>query len=207
MEYRETAHRVLLCLQIILSARYRRLAGNSIVPTQWIISAQMKQTGLYLKAGIIALLFLSTTNISLADQSNRSFLDVKISVIKPFVSDGEELRFVTNLINIGFQKVDVNLTYTITDESNRVIVQRSDTRSIETTLSFVEAIRLPDRMPPGGYILQAHAKYDNLSAYSIDTFAITSPSKEVPIVEISLLGSIIVNGMLLMLFVLKRKQR
>ncbi len=113
--------------------------------------------------------------VSIVVRSERraGLLDVKVNVLSGFVREGQPVRFIVGLINFGpKQRYDVNLSYTIRDENDNVVVRKTDTRAIETTLSFVEKVDIPNTTKPGGYVIQADASYSGFTASAIDTFAV-----------------------------------
>lgn len=100
-------------------------------------------------------------------------LDVKVNVLSGFVKEGQPLRFIVGLINLGTsQRFDVNLSYTVKDENDNIVTRKADTRAIETTLSYVERVDLPKSAKPGGYVVQVDAQYNGFTASAIDTFAV-----------------------------------
>lgn len=155
----------------------------------------------------VLLLILFVVAPVLADQTNKSLLELKIDVIKPFLKENEPLRFIAGLINLGDSPFEVNLTYTVKDDNLKTIARLSDTRVIETTLSYVQIVQLPREISPGPYVLQVDAAYDGRTTSYLDTFVVISKSVEIPLLETAFLGSLIVNIILSTVIFISIKQK
>lgn len=105
--------------------------------------------------------------------SDFKILDLSIEVQDDFYRAGEILEAKVSLINKGDPGiVDVEFIYTIFDDKDFAVFERQDTRAFETTMSFVSAIRLPQRLSSGNYVLQVKADYAGEQARSEYPFSI-----------------------------------
>ncbi len=147
---------------------------------------------------IIGLLLLSETSVG--QEQNQSLLDTKITIVKPLITeDDNRLRVLTNLVNLKQPQ-------RVKDENGKILVRYSDLRTLETILSFVEAIPLPKKLPPGGYVLEATTVSDGFAATSIDTFAVTDKSVEIGLAAAALIVSLISMALSLTVFIIHRIQ-
>lgn len=78
------------------------------------------------------------------------------------VAPGEFLPISVKLSNFGNRnKVDVTISYKITDLENKAIYSATETVAVETTASFVKTIQIPFETIPGRYIAKSSITYQN----------------------------------------------
>ena len=76
------------------------------------------------------------------------------------VAPGELLPISVKLLNFGQgAKVDVNVTYGISDSSGKQIFTSTETVAVETTASFIKTVQIPFNTPPGQYTAKASIIY------------------------------------------------
>jgi len=124
------------------------------------------------------------------------------------IAPGEFLPVSIKLINFGSQKsVDVIVTYSIFDSSNKKIYSQSETVAVQTTASFVKRIQLPQTIKPGAYTLKSSIQYPYQTAPAVSSFPFRVEQKigSFFISDIILYASIFVGllvaGFVLMYFV------
>jgi len=88
-------------------------------------------------------------------------LDVKIQPLTPTVAPGEILRLQTDLLNLGkTKKVDVQFDLQLLDvETGEIINRQEEAFAVETTISTVKELRIPEEIKPGRYMVKATAYY------------------------------------------------
>jgi len=91
-------------------------------------------------------------------------LDVKVQPLTPTVAPGEILRLQVDLLNLGkTKKVDVQFDLQLIDVNTGEIVTRSEEAfAVETSLSTVKNLTIPEWIEPGRYMVKAIAYYSNI---------------------------------------------
>jgi len=95
-------------------------------------------------------------------------LDVEAEKLTTIVQQGGELAFQVKLINFGYEKrFDVLLEYKVVDrETQGVVLEKSETVALSTTLEDIVRFEIPEEMKPGKYVLRVDAKYKDFTATS-----------------------------------------
>jgi len=112
-------------------------------------------------------------------ESNAS-LAISVSVVEgDTFRSGQSFHVITEIRNSNSSgRVDVKVTYTITDGNERNIFLESTTVAIETLSSFSEEIKLPETIKGGVYLLKANVT-------SLDGTKYAEVSKSLSVVEVS----------------------
>ena len=94
-------------------------------------------------------------------QAKEKLLDLKIQPISDTVEPGGIAKIETNVYNLGESKrVDVQLVLQLIESSNETLVAQSEEAlAVETTVSKIISLRVPENTPEGKYIVRATAKY------------------------------------------------
>jgi hypothetical protein len=90
---------------------------------------------------------------------------------------GEKLKYQVTLYNLGLTKrVDVFINYSVKSvEADKVVATDKETMAVETSLSFLRTIDIPEKTEPGLYTIEAVAWYENKSASSVASFNVVKP--------------------------------
>jgi hypothetical protein len=112
-------------------------------------------------------------------ESNAS-LAISVSVVEgDTFRPGQSFHVITEIRNSNSSgRVDVKVTYAITDVNERNIFLESTTVAIETLSSFSEEIKLPETIKGGVYLLKANVT-------SLDGTKYAEVSKSISVVEVS----------------------
>ncbi|OHA38041.1 MAG: hypothetical protein A3G03_01255 [Candidatus Taylorbacteria bacterium RIFCSPLOWO2_12_FULL_44_15c] len=87
------------------------------------------------------------------------------------VAPGEFLPLSVKLLNFGNRnRVDVTITYEITDLSGKTIYTSTETVAVETTATFVKTIQIPFETIPGLYIAKSSIVYQDQVAPATTEF-------------------------------------
>jgi hypothetical protein len=111
------------------------------------------------------------------EYEREKLLDIKVESITKEVVPGEKLKYQVTLYNLGLTKrVDVFINYTVRSvETEKVIAVDKETLAIETSLSFMRLMPIPEKAEPGLYTIEAVAWYENKSASSVASFSVIKP--------------------------------
>jgi hypothetical protein len=114
---------------------------------------------------------ISESNVSLA---------ISVSVVEgDTFRQGQSFHVISEIRNSNSSgRVDVKVTYAITDVNERNIFLESTTVGIETLSSFSEEIKLPETIKGGVYLLKANVT-------SLDGTKYAEVSKSLSVVEVS----------------------
>lgn len=112
-------------------------------------------------------------------ESNAS-LAISVSVVEgDTFRPGQSFHIITAIRNSNSSgRIDVKVTYAITDVNERNIFLESTTVAIETLSSFSEEIKLPETIKGGVYLLKANVT-------SLDGTKYAEVSKSLSVVEVS----------------------
>ncbi len=90
-------------------------------------------------------------------------LDVKIQPLTPTVKPGGILRLQTDLLNLGKTKrVDVQFDLQLIDlKSGEIVFRTEEAFAVETSISVVKNMTVPEYVPVGKYMIKAIAYYSN----------------------------------------------
>jgi len=110
------------------------------------------------------------------EYEREKLLDIKVEAITKEVLAGQNLKYQVTLYNLGLTKsVDVFINYTVKSvETDKIITVDKETMAIETTLSFMRMMAIPEKTEPGLYTIEAVAWYENKSASSVASFSVVS---------------------------------
>jgi len=131
------------------------------------------------------------TTVDLGEKEPRIFLPVRIvrettEAIKNALFDitislpekpkegvpAKDLLVSVNLINFGEPgKINVSINYILTNSNGDIILIEHEKRTIETQMSFLKTIELPE-LPPDSYKIYAELMYSNTSAIAAEQFDI-----------------------------------
>jgi len=91
-------------------------------------------------------------------------LDVKIQPLTQRIAPGEVLRLQTDLLNLGkAKKVDVQFDLQLLDvETGEVVARNEEAFAVETTISTIKNLTIPEHVKTGRYMVKAVAYYSNL---------------------------------------------
>ncbi|HUC88602.1 MAG TPA: hypothetical protein VMR49_01040 [Candidatus Paceibacterota bacterium] len=94
------------------------------------------------------------------------------------VAPGELLPISVKLLNFGNgSKVDVSISYKITDMEGKAIYSAEETVAVETTATFIKTIQIPFGTIPGQYIAESSIAYNNQVAPATAQFSFTVEKK------------------------------
>ncbi|MCK4649724.1 DUF87 domain-containing protein [Candidatus Pacearchaeota archaeon] len=91
-------------------------------------------------------------------------LDVKIQPLTPTVAPGGILRLQTDLLNLGrTKKVDVQFDLQLIDlKTGEIVTRAEEAFAVETSVSVVKNMTIPEDIPVGRYMVKAVAYYSNI---------------------------------------------
>ncbi len=118
-------------------------------------------------------------------------LDVKIQPLTPTVPPGGTLRLQTDLLNLGkTKKIDVQFDIQLIDvETGETITRTEEAFAVETTISTVKNLTIPEDTKPGRYMVKATAYYSNIEVDgSMQASSIAYVTVAEPILLRSILG-------------------
>ena len=119
--------------------------------------------------------------ISVEVESKVVLFDVKIETPPEYrmVKAGEELKSQITLFSLGVpEKVDVTINYFIKDLEGNIVLQETETLSIEGQLSFMKSFQLPKGLVPGIYTVSVEVIYANSFAVSSEFFEVIEEIEE-----------------------------
>lgn len=108
------------------------------------------------------------------EYEREKLLDIKVEPITKEVIAGDTFKYQVTLYNLGLTKrVDVFINYTIKSvDTDKIIAVNHETMAVDTSLSFMRSIDIPEKTEPGLYTIEADAWYENSTAISIASFSI-----------------------------------
>ncbi len=113
--------------------------------------------------------------IALEIESKESLFDVKTTIPNKFsiIEPGEEIAAEIEIIDVGnLGAVDVTIENSIKDGEGNVIVEKKDTRAVDSKLNFVETMQLPQDIKYGKYVFYTTVFYGDKTAIGSDTFEV-----------------------------------
>jgi surface protein len=119
-------------------------------------------------------------------------LDVKIQTLTPVVSPGGTIKLQMDVLNLGKTKtVDVQFVLELTDiETGEILTATEEAFAVETSISEIKELDIPDYVTPGNYMIKATAYYSNIEqsmqASSIAYVTVAYPILDTPIFGIPL---------------------
>ncbi|MCK4650231.1 hypothetical protein KAT36_03275 [Candidatus Pacearchaeota archaeon] len=119
--------------------------------------------------------------------SKESLFDIELEIFNEDlkISPGEEMTFEIALMRLlqRQETMDVTVNYVIKDEEENEVLSLSDTRAIETTLSFVKRIDLPEDLIEGKYFLYVQVEYEGKIASASSWFEVESEKSLVEFIK------------------------
>jgi len=108
------------------------------------------------------------------EYEREKMLDIKVEPITKEIMAGDTFKYQVTLYNLGLTKrVDVYINYTIKSvDTDKIIAVSHETMAVETSLSFMRSIDIPEGTEAGLYSIEADAWYENHTATSIASFSI-----------------------------------
>ena len=101
-------------------------------------------------------------------------IDTSSAGLSSKVAPGDFLPISIKLLNFGGgKKVDVIITYTLTNNKKEIIYSITETVAVETTASFVKNIQIPPNTPVGNYTAQASITYQDQIVPATTEFSFT----------------------------------
>ncbi|MFH0712010.1 MAG: CARDB domain-containing protein [archaeon] len=90
-------------------------------------------------------------------------LDVKVQPLTPTVAPGEILRLQVDLLNLGKTKsVDVQFDLQLIDvNTGEIVTRQEEAFAVETSLSTIKNLTVPEYVEPGRYMVKGVAYYSN----------------------------------------------
>ena len=91
-------------------------------------------------------------------------MDVKIQPLTPSVAPGGILRLQVDLLNLGKTKrIDVQFDLQLIDlKSGEIVARNEEAFAVETSMSVVKNMTIPDYIPVGDYMVKGVAYYSNI---------------------------------------------
>ena len=94
------------------------------------------------------------------------------------VAPGEILPVSVRLLNIGnSNRVDVIISYEISDVDGNVIYKTQDTVAVETTANFIKTLQIPYDAVPGRYVVRSSIQYEDQLTPATTEFPFTVERK------------------------------
>jgi len=130
--------------------------------------------GVLLILGVGAYFGIQYLKVDPDDQkSTPKQLDVSITVVTSSVEPGQDFMYKVSLTNFGtFRGYDVTLRYEIIDSYGEQFDMIQETKYIESSLSFIKEMSIPEDMEPGRYSVVVTADYDNYSSVAKKLFRV-----------------------------------
>ncbi|MEM0480700.1 MAG: DUF87 domain-containing protein [Candidatus Aenigmatarchaeota archaeon] len=121
--------------------------------------------------------------------SELKLLDLKISLLQDKVKPGDYLRAEVILYNLGKTKrVDVNLTVALIDSDAMIEISKvEESLAVETSLSKIVSLKVPENIPEKRYLVKAVATYltEDIKQEAVASAFVTV---EIPLLERKVLG-------------------
>jgi len=153
------------------------------------IPTNTKEGVYYGRASITGEGFSSTVPvvIKVLRKSTR-LLDLKIQPLQDYASPGSDLKLEVTLYSMGEGKrVDVNLTIMLIDPDSMVEIARTtESLAVETSLSRILTLKVPEEIPEKRYLIKAIARY--LDVKQLEAVSAAYIKIETPLLERSLFG-------------------
>ncbi len=127
---------------------------------------------------VLLILFIAIGLEAVAEEPAQEEVKTSAASMISRVAPGELLPISVKLINFGRGKrVDVLITYQILDSNGRVMLEESETKAVETTMSHVKIIQIPEDLPSGKYTVLSRISYKGQEAPAISQFQFTVEKK------------------------------
>lgn len=149
--------------------------------------------------------------ISVEVESEGTLLDVRAEIAKDYkkVLPGENILAQIRLFNLGGGgRKDVGMEYIIKDYKGNEIAKETETLAIETQITFLKEIYIPEKTKTGNYVFYVRAIHDGKVASASDNFEVVSSKvttrEKIYIVTIIILSVIL---SLIIYYVMLKKDR
>jgi hypothetical protein len=131
-----------------------------------------------LSIAMIGLVFLPFIVFAQSDVTKNAQVNTSNAGLVAKVAPGELLPISVKLLNFGGgKKVDVTISYEITDLNGKIILNNTETIAVETTASFIKEIQIPFNTAPGRYIAKSSIAYLDQVAPATTEFPFIVESK------------------------------
>jgi len=145
--------------------------------------------------------------IAIEVESKSSLFDIKMNIPDKFqyVLPGEEILAQIDLYNLGSQgKTDASLDYIIKDSNGNEIVHEHDTFAVETSVSLIKRIKLPENLAFGKYILYTKVTYDGKVASASALFNVGEEELNKPQMFLYILVLILIIAVLIIIYEIRK---
>ena len=118
--------------------------------------------------------------VSIEVVSKESLFDVVLEIPKKYQSvlPGEEISFKVSLIRmIELDRKDVVINYTVKNENGDIVIFSEDTKAIETSMSFIKELKIPEETKHGKHVLYVQVIYEGKVASTSDWFNVVDEKK------------------------------
>jgi len=156
-------------------------------------------------------LFGKHTGLIIQEEFSRptKLVDISIHLEYDVVTAGENQIVTTNIINMGLEEAeDVLIKYTLWDRAKEnKISEYSESVAIQTSLSNVKQIYIPEGLPSGDYVINVEVEYGGKQASTSASFVVKN-NKSIFSFERIIIGvGIFISLALLYLIYLLKKRR
>ncbi|MFH1327212.1 MAG: hypothetical protein ABIH59_03745 [archaeon] len=106
-------------------------------------------------------------------ETKKSLFDVKMNLLKTTVIPGETINPKIELYNLGETgRIDASIEYFIKNEYDEIIVYEQETVAVETQLSYIKELQIPETANRGRYVLYVKVSYSDTVASSTVWFSL-----------------------------------
>lgn len=133
-------------------------------------------------------------------ESEVVLFDVKLDILPEYkkISPGKELKSQITLFSIGPpEKVNVTINYFIKDLKGNIILEETETLSVQNQLSFLKSFKIPEDLELGIYTLSIEVLYADSFAVASEIFKIVEGIKELEIERFTTIISYIIFTILI----------
>jgi large-conductance mechanosensitive channel len=116
-------------------------------------------------------------NVIIEVKERKPLFDVLVDILTSEVAPGENLKARFKVLNLGdLNNIDVVLYYAVKDYDDNIIAFREESIAIDKELNIVRKLNLPSDTHFGDYVLYLKARYNNITAASVETFSVVEKS-------------------------------
>lgn len=150
--------------------------------------------------------------ISVEVESAGALLDVRAEINKNYkkVLPGESILTEISLFNLGSPgRKDIEMEYIIKDYDGNEIAKATEFLAIETQLTFLKEIHIPENIAEGNYVFYAKVIYEGKIASGSDNFEIISSkiTQREKIYIFIIIILCVILGLVIYYLMLKRKEK
>jgi len=131
--------------------------------------------------------------------------DVVVEIPEAFkkVKPGEEVMAKTTIYNLEkLGLIDISVEYFIKDIEGNVIANESESMAIETQISTVKSLKIPEDAKRGDYVFYVRVSYDGIIGIGSDTFKVTP----IAIISVEVILLLIVSLVILVFVIILYNQ-